>query len=131
MLVTIYIQFIGLLVPSSADVVLCLMPLLCLASQGVVAACSSCAGLFWFYSYFAVSTCPLVWAFAATFIQCIFHNACWDSLSALMHAGIVCLTFLTCDWSWLHVGIVCLASLACDCATASWDSMSSFLAMIG
>ena len=71
-------NFIGLLIPSSTDAVLCLMPPPCLASWGVVAACFSCAGLFWLYSYFTGSACLLFWAFAAFFIQCIFCNACWD-----------------------------------------------------
>ena len=53
----------------------------CLTSQGAVAACSSCASLFWFYGYFAVSAYLLFWTFAASFTQCIFHSACWDSMS--------------------------------------------------
>ena len=44
-----------------------------------------------------------------------------------VHAGIVCLTSLTCDWPYLHGGIVCLASLVYDLATACLDSLSMLL----
>ena len=77
-------------------------------------ACSSCASPFWFYSYFAVSSCPLFWVFAASFMQCIFCNACWDSWLTI-----------GCLFMWLHAGISCLASLACDWATTCWDSLST------
>ena len=94
------------------------MPLAsCLASLGIAAACSacsSCAGLFCFYSYFTVSACPLFWAFTASFIQC-------------RYAGIVCLSYPTCDWSQLNDGIVCLVFQAYDWVTACWDSLSMLL----
>ena len=44
-----------------------------------------------------------------------------------VYPGIVCLAFLTCDWSQLHAGIACLAFLAYDLATACWDSLSMLL----
>ena len=91
----------------------CLLPSL----LRCVAACSSCAGLFWFYSYFAVSACPLFWAFAAFLCSTYFA----------VHAGIACLAFLTYDSSQLHAGIVCLAFLAYDWAIACWDSLSVLL----
>ena len=62
----------------------------CLASQGIVAACSSHAALFWLYSSFTVSACllfcllqPLLYNAYFTVhagIACL-HSACWDSLS--------------------------------------------------
>ena len=81
----------------------------CLVPYSVVATCSSSAGLFKFYSYFTVSVCPPFLAFTASFIQHIFCSgiaclaslaydwvtACWDSLSILLHSGIVCLAY---DW---------------------------------
>ena len=80
----------------------------CLAPLGVVAACSSCAGLFWSYSYFTVSACLLFWT-----LQPLVYSAYFA-----VPTGIACLTFLTCDLSSRHDGIVCLASLACDGETA-------------
>ena len=41
-----------------------------------------------------------------------------------VYAGIVHLSFPTCDWSQLHAGIMYLAFLAYDWATACWDSLS-------
>ena len=61
----------------------------CLVSQGVVAACSAaCLVLVLVVVQLnAVLACPLFWVFAASFIQVNFHNACWDSVSALCMLG--------------------------------------------
>ena len=74
------------------------------------------------------------------------YCAWWDSISdsptydwSQMHAGIVCLASLACDWvitCWdslpilLQAGIACLASLAYDWVIASWDSLAA-LSMLG
>ena len=85
------------------------MPLPCLASQGAVAtcsACSSCAGLFWFYSYFAV---PAFHCFGL--LQSLLYSAYFA-----VHAGIACLhcvcwdsmlTSLACDWPFGYVTACC------------------------
>ena len=78
-----------------------------------------CKGTQLRFSYFTKSACPLFRALAVSFIQYIFCSACLDSLSALVHAGIACLAFLTYDWQ-LHAGIACLAFLACDWPFSDW-----------
>ena len=126
-MIPVYILFIGLLVlgqlmqshashllPSLLRCCSCLL-FLCRSSSGSTAV-------------FTVSDCPLFWAFAASFILCIFCSACWDSLSACCACwDSMFLTFLTCDWSQLHAGIACLASLAYDWATACWGTLSVLL----
>ena len=90
MLVTTYIQFIGLLVPSSTDVVLCLTPLPCLASQGAVAACSVCPSCAGTSGSTAISLCQLVHClgFCSLFVYSAYFT---------MHAGIACLDYACWD----------------------------------
>ena len=92
MLILVYTLFIGLLVPSSARC----SPIphaSSLVSQGVIAACSAAplALVLLVVQLNAVSACPLLWAFAASFIQVNVANyagivclcsVCWDSMSS-------------------------------------------------
>ena len=107
---------------SSADAVLCLMPLaqppkvlqllalLVQVSTGLqLCCCVSLSAVLGFCSLF----------YTTHILQCMLGQ-----LVCTVYAGIVCLTLLTCDWSQLHAGIVCLAY---DWVTACWDSLSIFL----
>ena len=61
----------------------------CLASQGVVAACSSCSSCVGLLRSTAMLLCQLVCCFGLLqpLIQHIFYSACWHSLSALCMLG--------------------------------------------
>ena len=123
--------------PRCCSCLLCLLSCVGLLKSTTMFLCQLvyCLG---FYSLF----------YTAHILQCMLGQ-----LVSTVHAGIACLTFLTCDWSQLHagiaclaydyvnacldtlfillhVGIVCLASLTYDWATASWDSLS-MLSMLG
>ena len=127
-LVPVYTLFIGLLVPSSAGAVLCLTPLVQLPK--VLQLLALLFLLFWFFqlcSYFTESACPLLQAFAASFIQGRFHSVCWDSMYVLCMLGYLCLAFSIYDWFPLYAGVVCLTFLAFDWPTACWDSLIRLL----
>ena len=61
----------------------------CLVSQGVVVASSATpvALVLLVVQLVVVSACLLFWAFAASFVQFNFCNACLDSVSALCMLG--------------------------------------------
>ena len=61
----------------------------CLVSQGVVATGSAAplALVLLVVQLVAMLTCPLFWAFAASFIQVDLYNICWDSVLALCMLG--------------------------------------------
>ena len=86
-LVPVYILFIGHLVPTQLmqSYASCLLPSLLRCCSCLLFLCRSPQ----VYSYVTVSACPLFWAFAASFIWCIFCSACWDSMSVLCMLGSV------------------------------------------
>ena len=98
----------------------CLLPSLLRCCSYLLFLCRSLLVL----QLFHCVSLSLFWAFAASFIHCIFCSACQDSF---LHVGIVCLNFPTCVWSQFHAGTVCLALLAYNWATACWDSLSILL----
>ena len=116
MLVPIYTLYIGLLVPSSADTVLCLLPSF-LRCCSCLLCCSSCSGS---PGCTAVLLCQLV--HCSGLLQPLLYK-----LDFAVDAGIACLAFSIYDWFPLHAGIVCLTSLAFIWPTAWWDSLSKLL----
>ena len=136
MLLTIYIPFIGLLVPSSSwcspvphasalpSLLRCCRCLLCLfilCRYLLVLQLFHCVSLSTVLGF-----CGLLYSVYFAMhagIACL-HYACWDSLSGF--PGLWLVNWF-CD---CILGMACLASLACDLVTACWDSMSA-LCMLG
>ena len=118
----------GVVTPcSAAPLALVLLVVQCIA----VSACL----LFWAFaaSFIQVNLCNVSWDSMLAGIVCLAFQ-CSDWLP--LHAEIVCLAFNWPTACWdslsrlLHAGIVCLASLAFNWPNASWDS-SFALSMLG
>ena len=112
----VYILFIGLLVLAllMQSYASCLLPSLLRCCSCLLFLCRSLLAI----QLFHCVSLSAVLGFCSLFYTVHISQCMMEQLVCSVHAGIVCLTFLTCDWSQLACWDTCLASLACDQVTA-------------
>ena len=124
MLVLVYILLIGLLVLAQLmqSYASCLLPSLLRCCSCLLCLLFLCRSLLVPQLFHRVSLSTVL-GFCSLFYTVHFLQCMLGWLICTVHAGIACLTFLTCDWPQMHAGIACLPSLIYDWVTACWNRL--------